>query len=455
MIQELEYWRGNIMKTSHPTLTLATLLIAGLCLIVPPLARSAPAQPDLNTQRDRGRVMLRNIKDDLKKNYYDPNFRGMDVEARFSAADAKIKEAESVGQIFGIIAQSLIDLNDSHTFFLPPIRANRTEYGWQMQAFGDKVFVSAIKPGSDAEKKGLKTGDQVLSVSGFEPAREVLWKLIYMFYTLRPQPGLRLVVQSPEGQQRQVEVMANIKQGKLVMDLTGQDINDLAREAEDEDRLNRQRHVEASDKLLIWKMPSFAIDEGEVDGMMGKARKREALILDLRGNPGGYVKTLEWFTGYFFDKEIKIADLKGRKDMKPQMSKPHGGRNFNGKLIVLVDSKSGSAAEVFARVIQLEKRGVVIGDRTAGAVMQSRSFDHKVGVETVIFYGVSITNADVIMTDGKSLEGAGVTPDELLLPTAADIAAKRDPALARAAAIAGFELPPDKAGAMFPIEWRK
>jgi C-terminal processing protease CtpA/Prc len=141
--------------------------------------------------------------------------------------------------------------------------------------------------------------------------------------------------------------------------------------------------------------------------------------------------------------------------MKPQMSKPHGGGNFKGKLIVLVDSKSGSAAEIFARVVQLEKRGVIIGDRTAGAVMQSRIFDHQAGTEIVVFYGVSVTNADVIMADGKSLEGVGVTPDELLLPTAADLAAKRDPVMARAAAMAGFELPPDKAGVMFPIEWRK
>jgi C-terminal processing protease CtpA/Prc len=413
------------------------------------------AQPDLNFQRDRGRAMLRIIKDDLKKNYYDPNFHGMDIEARFNTADGKIKEAESVGHVFGIIAQVLIDLNDSHTFFLPPGRANRTEYGWQMQAIGDKVFVSAIKPGSDAEKKGLKTGDQVLSVNGFQPSREELWKMVYMYYTLRPQPGLRLVVQTPEGGQRQLDVMANIRQGKLVTNLTGHDIWDVIREAEVEDRLNRQRYVEVGDNLLIWKMPSFAIPEAEVDGMIGKARKRETLILDLRGNPGGYVKTLEWFTGYFFDKQIKIADLKGRKEMKPQMSKPHGGDNFKGKLIVLVDSKSGSAAEIFARVIQIEKRGTVIGDRTSGAVMQSRVFDHQMGTDTVVFYGVSITNADVITADGKSLEGVGVTPDELLLPTAADLAAKNDPVLSRAAAMAGVQLPADKAGAMFPIEWRK
>jgi C-terminal processing protease CtpA/Prc len=98
---------------------------------------------------------------------------------------------------------------------------------------------------------------------------------------------------------------------------------------------------------------------------------------------------------------------------------------------------------------------VVIGDRTAGAVMQSRGFHQMLGEGEGVIYGASITNADVIMADGKSLERVGVTPDELLLPTAADLAARRDPVLSRAAATAGFELPPDKAGAMFPIEWRK
>jgi carboxyl-terminal processing protease len=415
------------------------------------------AQPDLNFQRERGRAMLKVIKDELKKEYYDADFHGMDVEARFKTADEKIKEAESVGHVFGIIGQALLDLNDSHTFFLPPSRANRTEYGWQMQAVGDKVFVSAVKPGSDAEKKGVKVGDQVLSLHGFQPSREALWKLTYMFYALRPQPGLRVVLQSPDGQQRQSDVLANVKQGKVLLDISGGggDFWDLWRELEDEDRLNRQRYVEVDDNLFIWKMPSFLASEQAVEDVMRKARKHEELILDLRGNPGGYVKTLEWFAGYFFDKELKIADLKGRKEMKPQTSQPHRDRNFKGKLIVLVDSRSASAAEIFARVVQLEKRGVVIGDRTAGAVMQSRAFGRLLGEGSGVIYGASITNADVIMADGKSLERVGVTPDELLLPTAADLAAKRDPVLARAAAMAGFELPPDKAGAMFPIEWRK
>ena len=137
------------------------------------------------------------------------------------------------------------------------------------------------------------------------------------------------------------------------------------------------------------------------------------------------------------------------------MKSKHIGSAYSGKLIVVIDSRSASASEIFARVIQIEKRGTVVGDRSAGAVMRAVSYHHQHGLDTVIPYAVSVTDADVIMKDGKSLEKVGVVPDETVLPTAADLAAKRDPVLARAAALAGVSLDPEKAGSLFPIEWRK
>ena len=85
--------------------------------------------------------------------------------------------------------------------------------------------------------------------------------------------------------------------------------------------------------------------------------------------------------------------------------------------------------------------------------MESTFHPLKLGLDRVIFYGVSITKADVIMADGKSLEHVGVTPDELLLPEAADVAAGRDPVLARAITLAGGKVSPEEAGKLFPIRW--
>src|SRR5690349_13812644 len=129
---------------SHCTVALLFCLLAGSSL-------SINSQQQLSSfERERGRMMLKIIKDDLKAHYYDPTFRGMNLDEKFSAAEEKIKNATSNSQVFTIIAQTLIELNDSHTFFLPPPRGFKVEYGWQMQIIGDQAHVIAVKPGSDA-----------------------------------------------------------------------------------------------------------------------------------------------------------------------------------------------------------------------------------------------------------------------------------------------------------------
>ena len=432
-------------------------LIATAILLSCGLASSSAGQSLTSYDREAGRQMLKMIRLDIEKHYYDPSFRGIDLKERFTQADERIKNAKSNGEIFGVIAQALLDFDDSHLFFIPPARVAKVEYGWQMQAIGDKCYVVAVKPGSDAEAKGLKRGDLILSIDGFTPTREVMWKILYYYYTLRPKPGMRLVVQSPEGAPRQLDVLAKIQQGKKQMDLTSWagDWKNLQIEAENEARLNRNRFYE-KDNVIIWKMPGFDIyDENELDNIMNRVKKHQALILDLRGNGGGLVVMLKRLIGYFFEQDIKVSELKYRKEIKTEVADSKGNGGFKGKLIVLIDSQSASASEIFSRVIQLEKRGIVVGDRSAGAVMQSRQHGHEVGLETVSPYGASITNADVIMKDGKSLEHVGVTPDELLLPTAADLAANRDPVLSHAAELVGLKLDPDAAGKLFLIEWRK
>jgi C-terminal processing protease CtpA/Prc len=157
----------------------------------------------------------------------------------------------------------------------------------------------------------------------------------------------------------------------------------------------------------------------------------------------------------FFDRDIKVGDIKRRKETKPLIAKTRGRDAFTGTLIVLIDSQSGSAAELFARIVQIEKRGLVIGDTSAGAVMRSQLYDHQHGFDEMITYGASITDADIIMTDGRSLEHVGVTPDELKLPTPAALAAKHDPVLAYAASLAGVTMTPEKAGELFPVVWSK
>jgi carboxyl-terminal processing protease len=157
--------------------------------------------------------------------------------------------------------------------------------------------------------------------------------------------------------------------------------------------------------------------------------------------------------GNLFDHEVKVADRVGRKPLKPEVAKSRGADVFTGKLVVLVDSQSASASELFSRVIQLEKRGIVVGDQSAGAVMEALHYANSQGMDVKFFYGFSVTEADLIMKDGKSLEHVGVTPDILMNPTAKDLADGSDPVLSTAAELADLKLDPVAAGKLFPFEW--
>ncbi len=428
----------------------------GITLLLFPFLAPAPAQEMSKSDRERDEQMLMTVGDDVLKHYYDPNFHGVDLKAQIAAAKQKIEKTNSNNMALSEIAAALDPLNDSHTFFLPPQHAFRHDYGWEDQMVGDRCFITQVRPKSDADVKGVKPGDQILSINGFNPTREDLWKMQYVFGVLRPQPGLRLALQDPLGNKRTVDVAASVQVTSRVKDLTGAggggDIWDLIRQGESQAHLMRARYVESGDALLVLKVPAFFFSGSEVATMMDKARKHNALILDLRGNPGGSVETLQYLAGGVFDKDVKISDRVGRKESKAQIAK--GSHHpFTGKLVVLVDSKSASAAELFARLMQIEKRGIVLGDQSSGKVMEAKRYSEKVGIDTVVFFGVSVTDADLIMTDGKSLEHVGVTPDEVLLPSAADLANGRDPVMVRAAELLGVKMSPEDAGKMFPYEW--
>ena len=415
-----------------------------------------PQQPMSSFDRERARSILQVIAGDIRQHYYDTKFHGVDWDAKVAEAKQRIETSTSFNMAMSHIAGAIDTLNDSHTFLLPPQHAYHHDYGWQYQMVGDRCFVTRVRPKSDAETKGVKPGDEILTMNGYTVTRDTLWKMQYVFSVLRPQPGLRLGLRDPAGNQRQVDVAAKIQEKKHVTDLTaaggGGDIWDLIRGEETQEHLMRARYQEHGDQLLILKVPAFFFSMTEVESMIGKARKHQALIVDLRGNPGGNVDTLKYLVGGMFDKEVKIADRVGRKESKPEVAKAFHNP-FTGKVIVLVDARSASAAELFARIMQIEKRGTVVGDHTSGSVMEAKHYNEKLGMDTVIFFGASITEADLIMTDGKSLEHAGVVPDEVVLPSAQDLANGSDPALARAADLLGVKLSAEEAGKAFPFEW--
>ncbi len=122
---------------------------------------------------------------------------------------------------------------------------------------------------------------------------QTLWTMNYIFNTLLSLPVMNLGVRGPDGATRTVEITPKVTREKQILDLNNDnDFWKLVREQEDGERDNRQRLANFGNILLIWKMPEFAMTDEEVDRLIKDTRKYTTLIMDLRGNPGGYVKTL-------------------------------------------------------------------------------------------------------------------------------------------------------------------
>lgn len=362
---------------------IATWLLVGVLIAVAFSAYSQTQQKIGKTELEDAGAILLQVRETIAQNYYDPTFHGYDLDARFKEADQKLGDVTSFEMAMSVIGSEVQGLADSHTHFIPPARHVLVYSGWRMEIFGRRCAISAVEPGSDAWKQGLRPGDVVVKVQDYEPTRATFGGIRYLFSVLAPQDYYHCEI---------------------------------------------KRHV-------------------------GAARKHKTLILDLRDNSGGGEDDLRWMIGSFFDRDITVGEMIERGKSEPLNAPSFGEQAFTGKLIVLVNSSSASAAEVFARTVQLEKRGVVIGDQTAGAVGRAKIFPLQQGTVGGVTYSMEVTAARLKMPDGADLEGKGVMPDVKAVPTPMVLAKQVDPVLSAAAKQAGVQISPEEAGKMFPVVW--
>ncbi|MGB8115672.1 MAG: S41 family peptidase [Candidatus Sulfotelmatobacter sp.] len=405
-----------------------------------------------NADRERALGILDGVSRGIQSLYYDPKMNGIDWNAVLARARVKISGSDSLNDALTQIAIAVSELNDSHTNFEPPARPYGLDFGFDYQIFWSACLVSRVRPGSDAEAKGLKPGQQILSINGTLPNRLNLHSIEYLDYVLNPRPEMLVEIDSPLAGKKKVTVTAKMTMSSDLAYRPGAGVRyDVIRSSQNVQHRMRMQWVQIGD-IYILRMPWFFYDAEDFYELGKKIRKGRGLIVDLRGNPGGAVETLKYFTGMFYDHDVKLCDRVGRKKTQAEIAKSEHAIYFPGKLVVLVDSESASAAEIFARVVQLEKRGKVIGDKTSGSVMEATGYYF---ASSGIDYGAEVTIANVVMSDGKSLEHRGVMPDEIALPQSDDLGTGRDPVLAQAAQELGVIVSPENAGKLFPYEWPK
>ena len=396
--------------------------------------------------------MLDNVSSDVHKYYFDQKVHDLDWDALVRQTRENIDRAPDMDTANAEIEALLEKLNDSHTNFIAPRNTYRVDYGWSFRIIGNRGFITKVKARSDAETKGVRPGDELLTIDGFTVDRVSAPKLKYAIYEFFPRKRLQLTLRDRAGKLLDLTVDSEIKEQTAIAGLGGSSWyrNQNIIDAENYWDKAKASYKDLGPELMILRIPAFYQMGFDVDNLMGQARAHKTLIVDLRGTPGGTTDSVLSYLGNLFDHDMKIGDWIKRNKVSPIMVKSRGQSAFTGNLILLVDSETASGGEILARTVQIQKRGTLLGDHTSGRTMASQFFVHKFGINPMYIYGDSVTISDTKMVDGKSLENIGVEPDQIILPSAGDLAAGRDSVLAYAAGLAGVKMSPEDAAKLFP-----
>jgi carboxyl-terminal processing protease len=146
------------------------------------------------------------------------------------------------------------------------------------------------------------------------------------------------------------------------------------------------------------------------------------LIIDLRGNPGGFDGVGQGLAGLLLDKQTTLGTSRMRKGYENYIVYPQKNP-YMGPVVILVDCMSGSASESFAGGMQAVGRAVVIGERSGGGDLDASIDELPTGALLLYAY------ADFVTAKGVSLEGRGVIPDIEVKLTRASLLSNDDPQL--------------------------
>jgi carboxyl-terminal processing protease len=293
--------------------------------------------------------------------------------------------------------------------------------GAQLQQIDDYVTVMNVIEGGPAAVAGtLNANDRITGVGqGHDGAlTEVIgWRLDDVVQLIRGKAGTTVKLQilpagaAPGTPEKTLEFMRN----KVSLD------NAAAKK--------EVRTITRGDRTLkvgIINVPAFysdiqaqnAGDENyrsttrDVRRLIGELKTAgiDGLVLDLRGDGGGYLPEATALTGLFIDKGpvVQLKDTTGRLEV---LDDPDPGVAYDGPLAVLVDRFSASASEIFAAAIQDYHRGAILGQRTFGKGTVQNLVPLDRWSQRPVNGQLTVTIGKFYRVTGESTQHRGVEPD--------------------------------------------
>ena len=237
-----------------------------------------------------------------------------------------------------------------------PLKGNFEGIGISFNIYKDTLLVTTTIAGGPSEKVGLRAGDRIVEVDGKDIAGIGL-KNSDVFDMLRGDKGTEVNLKI----KRNTE--AELLEFKIIRDkipIFSLDASYMLNESTGYIKLN--------------KFAATTNEEFETAIKELKQQNLENLILDLRGNGGGYLKTSIEISDQFLPDNQLIVYTDGLNDPKREYDSSSKGEFENGKLIVLVDEGSASASEIVSGAVQDWDRGLIIGRRSFGKGLVQKPF---------------------------------------------------------------------------------
>lgn len=374
--------------------------------------------------------------------YYDPTFGGLNWNAVRDELRPKAAAARSTDDARLVISDMLGRLKQSH-FALIAAGGSSSEFALRgpanvaidVRPLGSQMVITHVAEKSPAADAGLIAGQRIVNVDGqaveARPGELPLnfYRRINAILHGYTSSAAALTVLTPDGRTLKISAPRTVDVGEAVQ------FGNLAPV-----HVRVDQHAEKTPNGKRVGVIAFNIWMAQVNEPIAAAvdtyRSADGLVIDLRGNPGGLAGMIVGLAGQIIDTPALIGTMRTRQVPKlefianPRRSTLDGRsvKPFAGPVALIVDEMSASASECFAGGMQDLGRVRVFGRKSMGAALPAST--KRLSNGDVLEYVVG----DFLTSKGRSLEGAGVVPDEIQPLSIALLARGEDAPLAAALA---------------------
>ncbi|MDO8898201.1 MAG: S41 family peptidase [Bacteroidales bacterium] len=261
-----------------------------------------------------------------------------------------------------------------------PLEGSFDGIGVTFQLHKDTILIISPVPGGPSEKLGIQAGDKIIKIDGEE--------------AFGTKVNNKFVMDRLRGKKGSIVNVSIFRSGR-------KDLIDYAI-VRDKIPINS---IDATfmlpGKIGYIKLNRFSktsMEEFQASMAQLKTEGMEGLILDLRGNSGGYLNTAVELSDEFLEAGKMIVYTEGLNSPRQEFKATQKGVFEKGKLVVLINEASASASEIVSGAVQDWDRGLVLGRRSFGKGLVQRPFQLPDGSV------IRLTSARYYTPTGRSIQ---------------------------------------------------